>query len=277
MEFKKENIKMQNIENEVNNIFSILTKKNNLTLEDLDKLFSKNVELKNKYLIQMKSRAEDLYFNFSESENKVRNNSILAFLLVLVNLGMVIFNPGAFLLSAITLYLLLKKISRSNKKINSKKETKENITKPEEISYTNKFECSRIEKIKKFDLDNKNAGRLTQEQMKERQNSPVAINEKISKIYDFTKDGSKLLGFYEIHTYEYVVDDYNMDKEKSSYSCGEYENYGFKICEITTTKNSIIMTKVADINSDYNKDMVSKMTLESIKTDYAEGDMYTCN
>lgn len=57
MEFKKENIKMQNIENEVNNIFSILTKENNLTLEDLDKLFSKNVELKNKYLIQMKSRA----------------------------------------------------------------------------------------------------------------------------------------------------------------------------------------------------------------------------
>lgn len=127
----------------------------------------------------------------------------------------------------------------------SKKETKENITKPEEISYTNKFECYR--------------------------------NEKISKIYDFTKDGSKLLGFYEIYTYEYVVDDFNMDKEKSSYSCGEYENYGFKSCEITTTKNSIIMTKVADINSDYNKDMVSKMTLESIKSDYAEGDMYTCN
>lgn len=109
MEYKKENIKMQNIENEVNNIFSILTKENNLTLEALDKLFSKNVELKNKYLILMKSRAEDLYFNFSESKNKVRINSILAFLLVLANLGIVIFNPGAFLLSAITLYLLLKK------------------------------------------------------------------------------------------------------------------------------------------------------------------------
>lgn len=84
----------------------------------------------------------------------------------------------------------------------SKKETKENTTKPEEISYTNKFECSRVEKIKKFDLDNKNAGRLTQEQLKERQNSPVAINEKISKIYDFNKEGNKLLVFYEIHTYE---------------------------------------------------------------------------
>ena len=127
----------------------------------------------------------------------------------------------------------------------SKKETKENITKPEEISYTNKFECSRIEKI--------------------------------SKIYDFNKEGSKLLAFYEIHTYKYVIDIYDMDKEKSSYSCGEYDNYGFKSCEITTTKNSIIMTKVADINSDYNKDMVSKMTLESIKSDYAKGNMYTCN
>ena len=104
----------------------------------------------------------------------------------------------------------------------SKKATNENVTKPEEISYTNKFECSRIEKIKKFDLDNKNAGRLTQEQMKERENSPVAINEKISKIYDFNKEGSKLLAFYEIHTYEYVIDIYNMDKEKSSYSCGGY-------------------------------------------------------
>lgn len=127
----------------------------------------------------------------------------------------------------------------------SKKETKENTTKPEEISYTNKFECYR--------------------------------NEKISKIYDFNKEGSKLSAFYEIHTYEYVIDGYNIDKEKSSYSCGEYGNYGFKSCEITTTKNSIIMTKVADINSDYNKDMVSKMTLESIKSDYAQGDMYTCN
>lgn len=109
MEYKKENIKMQNIENEVNNIFSILTKENNLTLEELDKLFSKNVELKNKYLIQMKSRAEDLYFNFSESENKVRNNSILAFILVLANLGMVIFNPGGFLIICYNVIFTFKK------------------------------------------------------------------------------------------------------------------------------------------------------------------------
>ena len=69
---------------------------------------------------------------------------------------------------------------------------KESITKPEWISYRNNFECYR--------------------------------NEKISKIYDFNKEGNKLLVFYEIHTYEYVIDIYNIDKEKSSYSCVEYEN-----------------------------------------------------
>ena len=67
------------------------------------------------------------------------------------------------------------------------KETNNEVKKPEEISYTNKFECSRTEKIKKFDLDNKNAGRLTSEQMKESENSPVAINENIQRIYDFNE------------------------------------------------------------------------------------------
>lgn len=36
------------------------------------------------------------------------------------------------------------------------------------------------------------------------------------------------------------------------------------------------MTKVADLKSDYNKDMTEKMTLASIKADYAEGEIYTC-
>ena len=158
----------------------------------------------------------------------------------------------------------------------SKKETNENITKPEGISYTNKFECSRVEKIKKFDLDNKNAGRLTSEQMKERENSPVVINENIQKIYDFNEAGDKLLSFYEVHTYEYLLEGYDMNNEKENYSCGDYKDYGFKSCTIATEENKIVMTKVADLKSDYNKDMAEKMTLASIKADYAEGDMYTC-
>lgn len=156
------------------------------------------------------------------------------------------------------------------------KETNTDAKKPEEISYTNKFECSRTEKIKKFDLDNKIAGRLTSEQMKERENSPVAINENIQKIYDFNESGDKLLSFYEVHTYVYLLDGYDINSEKENYSCGNYENYGFKSCTITTKENKIVMTKVADLKSDYNKDMTEKMTLASIKADYAEGEIYTC-
>lgn len=156
------------------------------------------------------------------------------------------------------------------------KETNNEVKKPEEISYTNKFECSRVEKIKKFDLDNKIAGRLKSEQMKERENSPVAINENIQKIYDFNESGDKLLSFYEVHTYVYLLDGYDINSEKENYSCGNYENYGFKSCTITTEENKIVMTKVADLKSDYNKGMVEKMTLASIKADYAEGEIYTC-
>lgn len=155
------------------------------------------------------------------------------------------------------------------------KESKTDGKTSEEISYTNKFECSRVEKIKKYDLDG-NSGHITTDQAKEREESPVAIEEKIQKIYDFNEDGSKLLAFYEIYTYEYVLDGYDMDTEKNNYDCGNYDEYGFKSCDITTNENSVIITKVADLTSDYNKDMVDTMTLESIKADYAEGEMYTC-
>ena len=51
-----------------------------------------------------------------------------------------------------------------------------------------------------------------------------------------------------------------MNIEKENYSCGDYEEYGFKSCTITTKENKIVMTKVADLKSDYNKDMAEKMT-----------------
>ena len=72
--------------------------------------------------------------------------------------------------------------------------------------------------------------------MKERENSPVVINENIQKIYDFNEAGDKLLSFYEVHTYEYLLEGYDMNNEKENYSCEDYENYGFKSCMITTKK-----------------------------------------
>lgn len=120
MKFEDDNIAMQNIEDEVNEIFAELTKKNNLTLEELDKLFSKNVKLKNKYLVLMKSKAEDLSYYFSVEEKKCRINNISTIIMILLNLGIIITNPGLALISFITLFLFFRNISHSNKKINSR-------------------------------------------------------------------------------------------------------------------------------------------------------------
>lgn len=119
MEFEEDNVAMQNIEDEINEIFAKLTKENSLTIEELDKLFSKNVELKNKYLILMKSRAEDLSFLFSEEEKKSKINNLSTIIMILLNFGIIISNPRLALISFISLFLFLKNVSYSNKKIKS--------------------------------------------------------------------------------------------------------------------------------------------------------------
>ena len=119
MEFEEDNVAMQNIEDEINEIFAKLTKENNLTIEELDKLFSKNVELKNKYLILMKSRAEDLSFLFSSEEKKSKINNLFTIIMILLNFGIIISNPGLALIAFISLFLFFKNVSNSNKKINS--------------------------------------------------------------------------------------------------------------------------------------------------------------
>lgn len=119
MEFEEDNVAMQNIEDEINEFFAKLTKENSLTIEELDKLFSKNVELKNKYLILMKSRAEDLSFLFSEEEKKSKINNLSTIIMILLNFGIIILNPGLALISFISLFLFLKNVSYSNKKIKS--------------------------------------------------------------------------------------------------------------------------------------------------------------
>ena len=118
MEFEEDNVAMQNIEDEINDIFAKLTKENSLTLEELDKLFSKNVELKNKYLILMKSRAEDLSFLLSSEEKKSKINNLFTIIMILLNFGIIISNPGLALISFISLFLFFKNVSYSNKKIN---------------------------------------------------------------------------------------------------------------------------------------------------------------
>lgn len=109
--------RLEFFEKRINEIFSQVTEENNLSLEDLDKLFSTNLELKNKYLTEMQANAEDLTFWFNEETQKRKNNSISAIAMSLLSLGVAIFMPSFALASSLILLFLLRKISKSNKKI----------------------------------------------------------------------------------------------------------------------------------------------------------------
>ena len=108
--------RLEFFEKRINEIFSQVTEENNLSLEDLDKLFSTNLELKNKYLTEMQVNAEDLTFWFNVETQKRKNNSISAIAMSLLSLGVAIFMPSFALASSLILLFLLRKISKSNKK-----------------------------------------------------------------------------------------------------------------------------------------------------------------
>lgn len=108
--------RLEFFEKRINEIFSQVTEENNLSLDDLDKLFSTNLELKNKYLTEMQVNAEDLTFWFNVETQKRKNNSISAIAMSLLSLGVAIFMPSFALASSLILLFLLRKISKSNKK-----------------------------------------------------------------------------------------------------------------------------------------------------------------
>ena len=112
--------RLEFFEKRINEIFNQVTEENNLSLEDLDKLFSINLELKNKYLTEMQANAEELTFWFNVETQKRKNNSISAIAMSLLSLGIAIFMPSFALVSSLILLFLLRKISKSNKKISQK-------------------------------------------------------------------------------------------------------------------------------------------------------------
>lgn len=112
--------RLEFFEKRINEMFNQVTEENNLSLEDLDKLFSTNLELKNKYLTEMQANAEDLNFWFNVETQKRKNNSISAIAMSLLSLGIAIFMPSFALVSSLILLFLLRKISKSNKKISQK-------------------------------------------------------------------------------------------------------------------------------------------------------------
>lgn len=145
------------------------------------------------------------------------------------------------------------------------------------ISYTNKFECSRGDNytVREVNQRNNSGHKSTADSSDD---TGIGVEGKISKIYDFNKEGYKLLAFYEVGTYKYVMDT-DMEKEKEYFSnkCSGYKEYGYKSCEVTLKDKTITIFREMDLNSEDIKESADSMTLESIKGEYAEGEIYTCS
>ena len=152
-----------------------------------------------------------------------------------------------------------------------------------DISYTNKYECKRISTYTKFDIENRNfntIGLTTEEisaKLEEKKNSPIAVNIEQLKVYDFNKEGSKLLNYIDIEKYTYIID-VDMQKEKEYYEeeCKKYSKEWYKNCTVDVKENVITINKPYNLNSEQNKEMAKKTTKDSIIEAYIEDDLFTC-
>lgn len=149
------------------------------------------------------------------------------------------------------------------------------------INYTNKYECVRSENIKKYLVDKRNGKNnftSIEEENTLRKTSPIAIEEKFYKTYNFNENGSKLLNQIERDTFTYLLD-YDMDKELDFYKtkCDGVEEYGYKNCKVTLKDKVITITKELDLTSDKVSDELKNKTLDTIKNDYFEDEVYTCS
>lgn len=68
----------------------------------------------------------------------------------------------------------------------------------------------------------------------------------------------------------------SMEEENYKDGCDKSSDYGYINCKVSVDGKTITVTKEADLDGDYNKEEAAKMTLESIKNDYSESDIYTC-
>ena len=79
----------------------------------------------------------------------------------------------------------------------------------ENLSYTNKFECKRSEKYTTSQMYYK----TKQEVLNDEDSGKDAVNITYTRSYDFNKDGSKLLAYYDITIYDFLVS-YDMNALK---------------------------------------------------------------
>lgn len=151
--------------------------------------------------------------------------------------------------------------------------------------YKNKLTYSRETTVKKYDLEDKyNTNKWfvsieeTMEIVKLRENSPIAANKTESKIYSFNDDGTKIMEYLDVEKYEYVIDDVNLDKEKEYYekTCNNYSKERYSSRTIKIDNKTLIITKVNNLSSEMNQDLVENTTKESMKNSYIGDELFTC-
>mgnify|MGYP004539805847 CR=1 FL=1 len=141
-----------------------------------------------------------------------------------------------------------------------------------ELSYTNKYECSRLEKYTTQQV----FYRTKQDPKNEEDSGKDALELEISRLYDFNEAGDKLVAYYDIMTYNYLVD-YDMEAQKKYFEdeCKNEDKDTYKSCVVSLNGKTITVTLTVDLNSESGKESFSGITLDSVKENYA-GSPYTC-
>mgnify|MGYP004611998815 CR=1 FL=1 len=91
-------------------------------------------------------------------------------------------------------------------------------------------------------------------------------------------DGTKIMDYLDVEKYEYVIDDVNLDKEKEYYekTCNNYSKERYSSCTIKIDNKTLIITKVNNLSSEMNQDLVENTTKESMKNSYIGDELFTC-
>lgn len=138
------------------------------------------------------------------------------------------------------------------------------------ITYANKYECSREEKLTKDQI----YYATKEEPLNGETGEAATVTYK--NIYDFDENGEKLLKYYNVTIYDYLLN-YDMNKQKEYYenNCNEVDKDTFKNCKVTLDNKKITVSYEIDLASETANEYLSTLTLASVKENYAEGP-YTC-
>ena len=140
------------------------------------------------------------------------------------------------------------------------------------LTYTNKYECSRLEKYTTQQV----YYRTKKDPKNDEDSGQHAIEFEISRLYDFTEAGDKLLAYYDIITYNYLVD-YDMEEQKKYFEdeCKTKDKDTYKSCIVSLSDKTITVTLEVNLDSADGKESFSGATLDLVKENYADY-LYTC-